>query len=127
MNLHDPAIPLNGPYCGESGVYERTEGETHFYRCSTCDSRIEVVASPSPSPGGGVEFAVTDTGRGIAPEFLPFIFDRFRQADSSAGREHGGLGLSIVRSIVEMHGGTIEAKSGGNGQGATFFVRLPAP
>jgi signal transduction histidine kinase len=82
-----------------------------------------------PLPGGGVEIAVIDTGRGIAPEFLPFIFERFRQADTRAVREHSGLGLglSIVRNIVEMHGGTIHAKSAGDGQGATFCVRLPAP
>ena len=78
---------------------------------------------------GGVEIAVTDTGRGIAAEFLPFIFERFRQADSRVDREHGGLGLglSIVRNIVEMHGGTIHAASDGEGKGATFSVRLPAP
>jgi signal transduction histidine kinase len=83
----------------------------------------------APLAGGGVEIAVTDTGRGIAPEFLPFIFERFRQADSGAVREHGGLGLglSIVRTIVEMHGGTIHATSAGEGQGARFSVRLPGP
>ena len=78
---------------------------------------------------GQIEATVTDTGRGIAPEFLPFIFERFRQADSGAVREHGGLGLglSIVRTIVEMHGGTIHATSAGEGQGARFSVRLPGP
>jgi signal transduction histidine kinase len=82
-----------------------------------------------PLPGAGVEISVSDSGRGIAPAFLPFIFERFRQADSRAIREHGGLGLglSIVRNLVEMHGGTIHATSGGEGQGATFCVRLPAP
>ena len=84
--------------------------------------------SATPLPGGGVEIAVTDTGRGITPEFLPFIFERFRQADIRAVREQGGLGLglSIVRNIVEMHGGTIQATSAGDGQGATFRVRLPS-
>src|SRR5436190_7127437 len=83
----------------------------------------------APLAGGGVEIAVTDTGRGIAPEFLPFILERFPQADSGAVREHGGLGLglSIVRTIVEMHGGTIHATSAGEGQGARFSVRLPGP
>jgi signal transduction histidine kinase len=82
-----------------------------------------------PSAGGGVEIAVSDTGRGVSPEFLPFIFERFRQADSRAIREHGGLGLglSIARNIVEMHGGTIHATSEGEGRGATFSVHLPAP
>jgi PAS domain S-box-containing protein len=74
-----------------------------------------------------VHMQVSDTGSGIAPELLPQVFDRFRQADSSATRQKGGLGLglSIVRSIVEMHGGTVEVHSAGEGQGASFMVRLP--
>jgi signal transduction histidine kinase/ActR/RegA family two-component response regulator len=74
-----------------------------------------------------VEIVVSDTGRGIAPEFLPFIFERFRQADSGPAREHGGLGLglAIVRQIVEMHGGTVHAASKGPDRGATFRVKLP--
>ncbi|HET7712596.1 MAG TPA: ATP-binding protein [Thermoanaerobaculia bacterium] len=71
---------------------------------------------------------VTDTGVGIAPEFLPAVFDRFRQADSSTTRQAGGLGLglSIVRDLVALHGGTITAESPGIGQGSTFRVKLPA-
>jgi PAS domain S-box-containing protein len=74
-----------------------------------------------------VEVAVSDTGIGIAPEFLPHVFERFRQADAGISREKGGLGLglSIARQLTEMHGGTIEAASGGVGQGATFRVKLP--
>jgi PAS domain S-box-containing protein len=74
-----------------------------------------------------VEIVVADTGIGISKEFLPFIFDRFRQADAGMTREHGGLGLGlgIARQLVEMHGGTIHATSGGSGQGATFRVALP--
>lgn len=70
---------------------------------------------------------VTDTGQGIKPEFLPYIFDRFRQGDGSLTRSHGGLGLglAIIRHIVELHDGTIEAESPGEGQGATFIVKLP--
>jgi PAS domain S-box-containing protein len=74
-----------------------------------------------------VEIVVADTGIGIAKEFLPFIFDRFRQADAGTTREHGGLGLGlgIARQLVEMHGGTIHAASSGAGHGATFRVALP--
>jgi PAS domain S-box-containing protein len=77
--------------------------------------------------GGWVEVRVADTGVGIRPDVLPFVFDRFRQADSSTTRSHGGLGLglSIVRQIVELHGGTVTAQSPGQGRGATFAIRLP--
>jgi CheY-like chemotaxis protein len=74
-----------------------------------------------------IEVAVSDTGSGIVPEFLPHVFDRFRQADMKTTRQHGGmgLGLSIVRHLVELHGGSVKAESGGEGQGATFTVLLP--
>jgi PAS domain S-box-containing protein len=74
-----------------------------------------------------VEIIISDTGIGIAPEFLPHIFERFRQADSGTTREHAGigLGLAIVRHLVEAHGGTIHAASGGRNTGSTFRVRLP--
>lgn len=73
------------------------------------------------------EIEVTDTGQGITAEFLPFVFDRFRQADSTSTRQHGGLGLglAIARHLIEIHGGSIEARSQGQGQGATLTVRLP--
>jgi len=91
------------------------------------------------TPGGGevnvkllcinshVEISVADSGVGINPHFLPHVFDRFRQADGSTTRTHGGLGLglAIVRHLVELHGGVVTADSDGNGQGATFTVRLP--
>jgi PAS domain S-box-containing protein len=74
-----------------------------------------------------VEIKVADTGQGISPEFLPFVFDRFRQADSTTTRQHGGLGLglAIARHLVEIHGGTIRAESLGKGRGATFTLKLP--
>ena len=74
-----------------------------------------------------VEVAVSDTGIGISPEFLPHVFERFRQADAGIARERGGLGLglSIARQLTEIHGGTIEVASGGIGQGATFRVKMP--
>ena len=82
------------------------------------------------SPRSGVhsvKIAVSDTGIGISKEFLPFVFDRFRQADSTSTRNYGGLGLglAIVRHLVELHGGTVWAESPGEGLGSTFGVRLP--
>jgi PAS domain S-box-containing protein len=77
--------------------------------------------------GSSLTLTVTDNGKGIEPEFLPHVFERFRQADSTSTRAHGGLGLglAIVRHLVELHGGTVSAESAGMGQGATFIVRLP--
>ncbi len=74
-----------------------------------------------------VEVRVRDTGQGITPEFLPSVFDRFRQADASTTRRHGGLGLglAIVKNLVELHGGMVRAESGGLKQGATFTIALP--
>jgi PAS domain S-box-containing protein len=76
--------------------------------------------------GDAVEIRVSDDGRGISQAFLPFVFERFRQADSSTTRAHGGLGLAIVRHLVELHGGTVHADSDGDGRGATFTITLPA-
>ena len=75
-----------------------------------------------------VEITVRDTGQGIAPDFLPHVFDRFRQADMTTTKPHGGLGLGlgIARHLVELHGGAVRAQSAGEGQGATFTVLLPA-
>ena len=87
-------------------------GRTEIYlTCSTDHAQIQV----------------TDTGQGISPDFLPHIFERFRQSDSTSIRKHGGLGLglAIVREFVELHRGTVTAQSPGEGQGATFTVRLP--
>ncbi|HEY1404504.1 MAG TPA: PAS domain S-box protein [Pyrinomonadaceae bacterium] len=77
--------------------------------------------------GSHAQITVADTGRGIAPEFLPHVFDRFRQADQTTTRTHGGLGLglSIVRQIVELHGGSVRVESEGEGRGTSFTVSLP--
>ena len=87
--------------------------------------RVQVAARRSAE---GVEITVADTGSGIPQEFLPYVFDRFRQGDSTTTRAHGGLGLglAIARHLVELHGGTIRAASAGEHQGAVFTVVLPA-
>jgi PAS domain S-box-containing protein len=78
--------------------------------------------------GDDLRLEVTDTGEGISPEFLPYVFERFRQADGSTSRVHGGLGLglAIVRHLIELQGGTVSAESAGKGRGARFTVTLPA-
>jgi PAS domain S-box-containing protein len=86
--------------------------------------RIQVAVSRVNSH---VEITVSDNGKGISPEYLPFVFDRFSQADTSLRRAFGGLGLglAIARELVELHGGTIEARSDGEAKGSTFVVKLP--
>jgi signal transduction histidine kinase len=86
--------------------------------------RVDVELAMS---GEHVQISVTDTGKGIKTEFLPHVFERFRQEDGSISRRHGGLGLglAIVRHLVELHSGTVEAQSDGEGCGARFIVRLP--
>jgi signal transduction histidine kinase len=86
--------------------------------------RVEITARVADR---ALEIRVTDTGIGIPPEFMPFVFDRFRQGDSAVTRSHGGvgLGLAIARQLVEAHRGTIVAESGGTHQGTTFVVTLP--
>jgi len=90
-------------------------------------SRHDDYSANSDGPARFVQLTVRDTGRGISPEFLPHVFDYFRQADSTTTRTFGGLGLglAIVRHLAELHGGTVEAASPGVGQGATFTVKLP--
>jgi signal transduction histidine kinase len=87
--------------------------------------RVSIAVS---AQNGFAELRVSDTGSGIPPNFLPYVFDKFRQADASFTRQYGGLGLglAIARHLVELHGGAVEARSEGQGQGATFIVRLPA-
>jgi signal transduction histidine kinase len=86
---------------------------------------IDVTARPVES---GVEVVVRDSGQGIRPEFLPHVFERFRKGDTTTTAEHGGLGLglSIVRELTELHGGSVKASSDGDGRGATFSVFLPS-
>jgi PAS domain S-box-containing protein len=97
---------------------------TNAVKFTPSGGRIDVVMERVNSH---VEVSVEDTGVGIKPDFLAFVFDRFRQADSSTTRRHGGLGLglSIVKHLVELHGGSVRVKSAGEGLGATFVVALP--
>ncbi len=88
---------------------------------------VEVRLSVTDRASPCAQIQIIDTGCGISAEFLPFIFDRFRQADASMTRSYGGLGLglAIARQLVELHGGTLQAQSKGEGQGATFTIQLP--
>jgi PAS domain S-box-containing protein len=97
---------------------------TNAVKFTPAAGRIDVVLERVNSH---IEVSIEDSGIGIKPEFLAFVFDRFRQADASITRRHGGLGLglSIVKHLVELHGGTVRVKSPGEGQGATFIVALP--
>ncbi|HEU4689451.1 MAG TPA: ATP-binding protein, partial [Vicinamibacterales bacterium] len=97
---------------------------TNAVKFTPAGGRIDVVMERVNSH---VEVSIEDSGIGIKPEFLAFVFDRFRQADASTTRQHGGLGLglSIVKHLVELHGGSVRVKSAGEGQGATFVVALP--
>ncbi len=116
-NLLSNAIKFT-PDGGQVRVALRKVESTSIPGQSAC---CENLSPPS------VEIEVSDTGQGIPAEFLPHVFERFSQADSSTTRSYNGLGLglALVRHFVEMHGGTVQAESAGQGQGASFFVRLP--
>jgi signal transduction histidine kinase len=88
----------------------------------------EIRISVAPLGRDRVRLTVADTGAGISPDFLPYVFDQFRQADSSSTRRHGGLGLglTLVRELVLLHGGTVRAESAGRGRGTTIVVELPS-
>jgi signal transduction histidine kinase/CheY-like chemotaxis protein len=118
--------PLVGPVAGDPDrlqqvVWNILSNAVKFTpRGGKVEIRLERVNSH-------LEIMVSDTGMGISPDFLPHVFERFRQSDTSTTRTRGGLGLglAIVRHLVELHGGTVHVKSPGEGQGSTFIVRLP--
>ena len=118
--------PLAGPVSGDPARLHQVMWNllNNAVKFTPKRGRVQVVLERVNSH---VEVSVIDTGEGIRPEFLPYVFDRFRQADGSTTRRHGGLGLglSIVKQLVELHGGTVLAKSPGVGKGATFTVTLP--
>ncbi|MCA1614945.1 MAG: response regulator [Acidobacteria bacterium] len=118
--------PRSGPISGDADRLQQVVWNllSNAIKFTDAGGEIEVRLG---SVNSRVEITVRDSGIGIDPEFLPHIFDRFRQADPATNRMHGGmgLGLSIVRQLVELHGGTVRAESGGEGKGATFTVSLP--
>jgi signal transduction histidine kinase/CheY-like chemotaxis protein len=115
-----------GPVSGDAGRLQQVVWNllSNAIKFTPRDGRVQVRLMRINSH---IEIVVSDTGQGIDPAFLPYVFDRFRQADGSSTRSHGGLGLglAIVRHITELHGGSVAADSLGKGQGATFTVRLP--
>ena len=139
------AIESVGPAAVARGVRVDTQMDEAIGRIFGDSSRVQQIVwnlvsnAIKFSPRGGVvsvrlrrdvasaELVVADSGKGIPPEFLPHVFDRFRQGDASTTRTQGGLGLglAIVRHLTELHGGTVEASSEGEGRGATFTIRLP--
>ncbi|HEY0081308.1 MAG TPA: ATP-binding protein [Pyrinomonadaceae bacterium] len=118
--------PRAGPVAGDADRLQQVVWNllTNAIKFTPKDGRVQVRLERVDSH---VEIVVSDSGKGIEPEFLPHVFDRFRQADGTSTRKHGGLGLglSIVRQLVELHGGTVGVESGGEGQGTTFVVQLP--
>ena len=126
VHLHIDLDPEAGPILGDSSRLQQVVWNllSNAIKFTPSGGNVYVVLQRRNSE---VELSVRDTGIGIEPEFLPHVFDRFRQADASTTRAVGGLGLglAIVRHLVELHGGTVQAESGGRNQGATFLLRLP--
>jgi len=118
--------PLAGQVSGDPARLQQVVWNllTNAVKFTPKGGRIQVLLERVNSH---VELSVSDSGIGIKPEFLPYVFERFRQEDSSTTRRHGGLGLglAIVKQLTELHGGSVRAKSPGEGQGSTFVVSLP--
>ena len=118
--------PLAGPVSGDSNRLQQVFWNllSNAIKFTPRGGRVQVLLERINSH---LEVSVIDTGEGIDPAFLPHIFDRFRQADATTTRRHGGLGLglAIVKQLIELHGGTVRAKSPGKGQGTTFIASLP--
>ena len=121
--LLDPAA---GPISGDPGRLQQVIWNllSNAIKFTPKDGKVQILLERVNSH---IEISVADTGVGIKPEFIPHLFERFRQGDASTTRKYGGLGLglSIVKSLVELHGGTVAVKSPGEGQGTTVTVHLP--
>jgi signal transduction histidine kinase len=118
--------PVAGPVSGDPARLQQVVWNllSNAVKFTLKGGRVQVLLERVNSH---VEISVIDTGIGIRPEFLPHVFERFRQVDSSTTRRHGGLGLglAIVKPLTELQGGSVRAKSPGEGQGSTFVVSLP--
>src|SRR5262245_14915769 len=145
VEVIEKAIEIVRPAAGAKGVSLDTDLDRNVAQITGDPDRLQQViwnllsnAVKFTNDGGRVEvrleridpyvhITVSDTGQGIRPEFLPYVFDRYQQAGPSGGRRAGGLGLglSLTRQLVEMHGGSVAAESEGEGKGATFTVQLP--
>ena len=122
---YDPPSPGDALLCDPSRIQQVIWNLlTNAVKFTPSGGRVSVTTARTE---GQVVIAVADTGAGIPSDFLPYVFDRFRQQDAAITRVHGGLGLglSIVRHIVELHGGTVDAHSEGEGRGSTFTVTVP--
>ena len=126
IRLQSVLDPAAGPVSGDSDRLQQIIWNllTNAVKFTPKGGRVQICLERINSH---VEITVTDTGQGISAEFLPYVFDRFRQADGSITRSYNGLGLglAIVRHLVELHGGTVHAESPGKGLGARFTVKLP--
>ena len=124
--IRETIDPNAGPVVGDPNRLQQVVWNllTNAVKFTPKEGVIDVIVERVSSH---IEITVHDSGMGISADFLPFIFERFRQADSSTTRQHGGLGLglSIVKQLVELHGGNVKAHSDGEGAGATFVVNLP--
>ena len=126
VRLHVVLDPNTGTVSGDPGRLQQTLWNllSNAIKFTPKGGRVQVLLERVDSH---VEISVSDTGQGIKPEFLPYVFDRFRQADASTTRQHGGLGigLALVKQLIELHGGTVRARSLGEGAGSTFVLTLP--
>lgn len=126
IKLQKVVDPIAGPVTGDPSRLQQVVWNllSNAVKFTPRGGRVQVVVERSNSH---VELSVSDTGKGIAIEFLPHVFERFSQFDSSATKNYSGLGLglAIVKSLTELHGGSVRVKSGGEGKGSTFIVSLP--